>query len=252
MNSEDKRTQILRLLEHIELEKDIKIIHAIESGSRAWGFPSEDSDFDIRIVYHHPLDWYISPFHKKDVIEDIFIDDLDVGGWDIGKCLNLMYKGNAALVEWLNSPIVYKTDPGKTDILNKIAIETFNPKLIFFHYISLAKKKLEDDYSNINPKSFLYAFRALLCAKWTSENHSAPPVLFSQLYEYYLSNEILNLLISLIAEKQGLGEKDEYQIPKELFIFAKEEYVNLSKIDVPAKRILDMATYDVVLKTIVS
>ena len=252
MISEDKNNQILQLLRQIESEKDIQIIHAIESGSRAWGFPSEDSDYDIRIIYHRDLDWYVSPFNKKDVIEDVFIDDLDVNGWDAGKCLSLMYKGNAALIEWLNSPIVYKTDPSKVAILNNVAIESFNPKHIFYHYVSLAKKKLENEYSSINPKSFLYAFRALLCAKWTSEKHTAPPVLFSELYKHYLLEDMLNELNTLINDKQDLGEKDEYRVPTALMSFAEVEYEKLRKIEVPARRILDMKIYDQALKSIVT
>ena len=42
---------ILRELKKIEEQENVKIIMAIESGSRAWGFASPDSDYDVRFIY---------------------------------------------------------------------------------------------------------------------------------------------------------------------------------------------------------
>ena len=253
MISEEKQKQIHEFLKEISREKDITIIHAVESGSRAWGFPSTDSDYDIRVIYHHSKDWYLSAFQKKDVIEGIFVDDLDVSGWDIGKCLRLMYKGNAALIEWLHSPVVYQSDEPKLELLRRLSVQTFNPKLVFYHYISLAKKKLLDDKNEYNPKGFLYALRALLCAKWVAEKLSVPPVAFSNLCDEYLQENTLSEQVSqLIKDKENIKESDTYRVAAELYCYAKKEYQQLSLVDVLARREMDMDVYDTVFKSILN
>ncbi len=251
MIEENKLTQINSLLKSIEEEKGIDILIAIESGSRAWGFPSEDSDYDIRVIYRHPYDWYVTPFDKKKVIQDVFIDDLDVSGWDVSKCLSLMYKGNASLAEWLFSPIVYRSNENYVPLLKDMASRTFNPKQAFYHYISLAKKKLEDERSEVNAKSFLYALRALLCAKWVAEEGVSPPVLFETLSNKYIKDVVsLKQLNMLIRDKCELNEGDRYEIPTELRAFALSEYKRLDAIEVEAKRLMDLDVYDAAFKNL--
>ncbi|TSC85791.1 MAG: putative nucleotidyltransferase [Microgenomates group bacterium Gr01-1014_7] len=101
------RGKIINKLKEIEDKKQVKILYAVESGSRGWGFESEDSDYDIRFIYAHPLDWYLSIENKKDVIELPIIDKLDISGWDIKKALKLFKNSNPPLYEWLKSPIIY-------------------------------------------------------------------------------------------------------------------------------------------------
>lgn len=212
----DKDAQIERFLDKIEDEYKITIILAIESGSRAWGFPSKDSDYDIRFIYHHPESWYLSAFKKRNVIENIFEDDLDAAGWDITKSLQLLYKGNAPVYEWLNSPIIYRQDQQKLSSLKDLALKAFNPKIIFYHYISLAKKKMLTDSTRKNSKSFLYALRALLCAQWVAENKTPPPVEFKTLVDHYLPVGTLNdkladlLKAKLVACEEDKNEMDVY------------------------------------------
>ena len=40
-------------LQELEATEEIQILFAVESGGRAWGFASPDSDYDVRIVYAH-------------------------------------------------------------------------------------------------------------------------------------------------------------------------------------------------------
>lgn len=102
--------EILARLEQIEKDEDVTIFYACESGSRAWGFPSADSDYDVRFIYVRPRDWYLSidVEEKRDVIERPINDALDISGWDLRKALKLLRKSNPPLLEWLSSPIVYK------------------------------------------------------------------------------------------------------------------------------------------------
>lgn len=102
------RARIDTTLVDLEIRENIRILWAVESGSRAWGFPSPDSDYDVRFVYVRPLEWYLSLNPGRDVVELPIVDELDVAGWDLRKALRLLVKANPALLEWLSSPIVYR------------------------------------------------------------------------------------------------------------------------------------------------
>ncbi|MRR55720.1 MAG: hypothetical protein EG822_14650 [Deltaproteobacteria bacterium] len=43
--------KISKQLTNIKTERDVRILYAVESGSRAWGFASRNNDFDVRIIY---------------------------------------------------------------------------------------------------------------------------------------------------------------------------------------------------------
>ena len=100
-------TEIEQRLRNIEREENVCIFYACESGSRAWGFASENSDYDVRFLYIHPTDWYLSIEERRDVIERPIVDDIDLNGWDIRKALALLRRSNPPLLEWLQSPIIY-------------------------------------------------------------------------------------------------------------------------------------------------
>lgn len=119
---EDVRVEIDRRLDAIESDNGVRILFAIESGSRAWGFPSPDSDFDIRFIYAHEPEWYLSVLEGRDVLETPLDDlGLDVSGWDLRKTLRLFLKSNPALYEWLVSPIVYRDMCGLARELRDLA-----------------------------------------------------------------------------------------------------------------------------------
>lgn len=249
--SKERQSQILRLLSDIEQEHNITIIRAVESGSRAWGFPSADSDYDIRFIYHHPQAWYITAFEKKDHIDIVIEDDLDAGGWDIGKCLRLLYKGNAVLQEWLNSPVVYRSDENKHKLLRDFSAGVFNPAAGFYHYYSQVKKRLAEDKTRTNAKAFLYGFRSLLCAKWIAEKNSVPPVLFDVLVQEYLINEEKQALDAVLEQKAEGGEKDSYQIPEVLWEIVKVTFEDLRGVDFEAAKHGSYEEFDYILKKMV-
>lgn len=248
----DKRKQILELLKEVESRNRVTIIHAIESGSRAWGFPSRDSDYDLRFIYHHPRDWYITAFEKKDTIELAFKYDLDAAGWDIAKCLRLLYKGNAPLYEWLFSPVIYRQSSGLIKHLQDLSMAVFNPKASAYHYLSLAKKKLLNEKTAVNAKSFLYALRAVLCAQWIAEDHTPPPVDAHTLFTRFLPEAQLQTLLELIHNKQTQMEKDSEAIDSELLQWTKTRYSQLADVDIPAYRQGDAAMYGAVLLKILN
>ena len=126
---------IQRRLTAAEIEHDVKVLYACESGSRAWGFASPDSDYDVRFIYAHKRDWYLSfdIERRRDVIEYPIVDDIDIGGWDIRKALYLFTRTNGALLEWLNSPIVYRDQGHLSERLRKYAPTAHNDLALRYH-----------------------------------------------------------------------------------------------------------------------
>ena len=133
---EEIRREILARLKRIERDENVHIFYACESGSRAWGFPSVDSDYDVRFIYSRPMDWYLSIDEKR--------DDIDLSGWDVKKALKLLRKSNPPLLEWLQSPIVYKNKPVKTDLLKSVIEDFYSPKASMYHYLNMAKNNFRE------------------------------------------------------------------------------------------------------------
>ncbi len=194
---EIKKMERNNKLKEIEKSENVNIFFACESGSRAWGFNSPDSDFDVRFIYTKPLQWYLSVSEKKDTI-DILDGHFDAVGWELKKQLKLMMKSNIPALEHLFSPIIYK---GNEDIINEmraIGLECFSPIKSMFHYLSMSKKyesKLHKD--DVKLKDLFYALRTSLAGKWILENNSLPPVIFEKmlhLVDENLKDEILFLM----------------------------------------------------------
>jgi len=209
----DIQSTIEQELSNIEKNHGVKIIHCIESGSRAWGFASPDSDYDVRFIYAHPKDWYISLFEKRDVIERPIDKVLDISGWDIKKALHLMLKANGPLYEWLSSPIVYRQKPEQAEILKKLAMSCYNPVAIFYHYKAMTKSKTSEllGQNDVKLKTCLYALRTAMCCEWIIKHASPPPVVFNELLVSYFESQANNALQleieNLLKQKKGVGEK---------------------------------------------
>lgn len=213
--------KILAKLKEIENEKDIKILFAVESGSRAWGFASPDSDYDIRFVYKHQKNWYLSLWEQRNSIEFMTEDDLDGSGWDIKKALLLLAKSNASLTEWLFSPIVYKADSIFLEEIKKLAKNNFNPIAGFHHYHSMSKsfeEALATDKMTL--KSFFYTIRTAFCANWIIKKGTIPPVLFKDLYEL-IDTKYHTMINDLIQLKSERIEEFEERVPNQLIQLVK-------------------------------
>ncbi len=158
-------------------------LYAVESGSRAWGFASPDSDYDIRFVYRHPLDWYLSVSQGRDVIEAMLDPDLDYAGWDLKKALMLLRKSNPSLLEWLNSPIVYQQDEAFMQDFRNLADECTCMTTCLHHYLNTAKSNWNSYFvsDSVRLKKYLYVLRPLFACRWIERSGSVPPVLFSDL-----------------------------------------------------------------------
>jgi len=214
-------TRILEKLNEIAREKNIEILFAVESGSRAWGFASPDSDYDIRFVYRHKTDWYLNLWEQKDTIQFMTEDDLDGSGWDVRKALKLLAKSNASLLGWLFSPIIYKNSGTLLEEMKKIAEKNFNPVAGFFHYHSMNKNFEETLGSEqMTLKSYFYAIRTALCANWIYKKETIPPVAFRELYPL-LDEKSCRLLDELMLLKSKHIEKSDAPVDVYLIELAK-------------------------------
>lgn len=214
------KTRILEKLTEIERAYNIEILFAVESGSRAWGFASPDSDYDIRFVYKRKLDDYLNLWETKDTIQFMTEDELDGSGWDVRKALALLSKSNASFLGWLFSPIVYIDRGLVLEQMKTLAKNNFSPVSGFYHYHSM-KKGFDDllGSEEMTLKSFFYAMRTALSAKWILVNQSIPPVLFTELYSL-LSESEENMLNELIEVKSKAIEKAKDPIDDRLIVLA--------------------------------
>lgn len=201
--------QIQQKLATIESEHNVCILYACELGSRAWGFEAPDSDFDVRFVYAHPQDWYLSVDvnQKRDVIELPISDDWDFSGWDIRKTLQLFQKSNTPLHEWLASPIVYSEQSAFVEPLRQLARESYNPNAAHSHYVRRASKHyhsyLKDQ--SVRRKKYLYAVMPLLAAQWLELDRGIVPMSFEVLVSELVSDEILLQEIAELVQQKKAG-----------------------------------------------
>lgn len=156
-------------LDAIAREHNVAIAFAIESGSRAWGFPSPDSDYDCRFVFIRPEADYLALFRMRDVIEAPLTPILDVNGWDLAKALRLLLKGNAVIIEWLTSPIIYRAEPRFRQALLALAMDIADRALIGRHYLHLARRTQKEwlsDPDQVALKKIFYVLRPALALRW--------------------------------------------------------------------------------------
>ncbi len=204
--------EILAALAEVEEEENCRILFAVESGSRAWGFASPDSDYDIRAVYVKPLDWYLGlEENRPDTWNRQMPGDLDISAWDLRKALRNALKGNPSFLEWLGSPIVYR-DNGIVGEIARIAKQTFNPVHAAFHYASLFRHAMEDAGTDgtISVKKLCYALRATLCVRWIFKYETMPPTAFADVVAgASLADAQRDAISKLLELKAKAGEKDK-------------------------------------------
>ncbi|KMQ60811.1 nucleotidyltransferase [Chryseobacterium sp. BLS98] len=216
------RTKIVEKINEIEKTRNVKVLLAVESGSRAWGFASPDSDYDIRFIYCHEKDWYLSPWDKDETIEFMTEDDLDGSGWDLRKTFHLLLKSNAALLSWFYSPIIYKEDKKFVKLFRPLADACFSPIAVSYHYLSMSKKYLEAcRNAEVKLKSYFYCLRTALTGKWIIEKGTVPPVLFSELL-VLVDGATKTKIENLVALKATKGESYYHPNDWELFGFLEK------------------------------
>lgn len=201
--------EIKKELLKLELQQEIKILFAVESGSRAWGFASTDSDWDVRYIYIHKLDWYLKIDDKKDSQEEILPNDIDLAGWELKKALRLFRKSNPPLLEWLRSPIVYMQQYSTVDKLRSLTKDFFNPKSCLHHYLHMAEGNFKDylQRDNVLVKKYFYVLRPILACDWIKQTNSMAPMEFHQLLDNQVNDMNIKTEIQKLLKRKMAGEE---------------------------------------------
>ena len=212
---EAMRPTVRDALRRVERERNLRVVFACESGSRAWGFASDDSDFDVRFIFVRPAAEYLRLRPPTDAFDLMGIGHelIDLAGWDIRKTAELMRKSNGPLFEWLDSPIIYERDDRVSPRLIELSDVYFDPKKAMYHYLSLAAgvwKKYLADRPTCQRKKYLYTLRPIACIKYIEANRSQPPTRFeSMLAAIELPEDVRQSIDSLVADKKANRELGE-------------------------------------------
>lgn len=204
---------IQHALDDLEREEQVVICLAVESGSRAWGFPSTDSDYDVRFIYVHRPEWYLSIDleERRDVIERPVTDDVDLSGWDIRKALKLFRKSNPPLLEWLQCPIIYRERFSLAARLRALLPAFYSPRAGFFHYLHMAQGNLREYLrgDTVWLKKYFYVLRPLLAMRWIERGLGPVPIEFSHLLDATITDPTVRQAIDdLLAAKTAGAELD--------------------------------------------
>lgn len=241
-------------LKNIELRENVKIVYACECGCRGWGFPSNDSAYDVRFIYVRPFDSYLSIFDKKDVIERPITDFLNFNGWDIRKTLQLLSKSYPPPYEWIQSPVIYLEKSQAVEEIRSLAKASFDSKSCIYHYLSKAKgnlrQYLKGDY--VTAQKYFYVLRSVLACRWITTNHTMPPMDFEKLVTFIQDKQLLSVIHELLNRKKIAGELDSIPKIEELNEFLDQE---ITYFDELVKKLEQRETenevlYDQVFKTI--
>ena len=206
---DEKKQEIESRLRQLEQQEKVCSFYACEAGSRAWGFPSADSDYDVRFLYIHPKNWYLSIDDKRDVIERKNSDLIDISGWDIRKALKLLRKSNPPLLEWLKSPIVNQQ---RLDIVEKIRIlipEYYSSKSCLYHYLHMAEGNFREYLKAeiVWVKKYFYVLRPILACKWIEAGYGVVPMEFEILINRLVGGDELKDAINELLRRKKEGQE---------------------------------------------
>ncbi len=204
------RAEINARLAQAEIEHDVKILYAIESGSRAWGFESPNSDFDARFIYVHRPEWYLSIGleEQRDVIEYPILDDMDINGWDLRKALRLLWKSNPSIIEWLHSPILYQSHTDFAAAARALLPQIYATHSGIYHYKSTAKTTFKEHLQadNVRLKKYFYALRPLLAVRWLERFGTPAPIEFDKLLDMLDDADLRETIENLVILKRQTPE----------------------------------------------
>jgi hypothetical protein len=204
--------QIKSELSAIEQGEDVTILYACESGSRAWGFESVDSDYDVRFIYLRNTEWYLTIEPGRDVIERPISDELDISGWDLPKALGLLKKSNPPLLEWFQSPIIYQEVAHFRERMKPLMEAYYSPIACMYHYLRMAQKNyskyLEKDL--IWTKKYFYVLRPVMACRWIEKGMGIVPIVFEELLSGVIDDAaLLKEINHLLTIKKSGAELDQ-------------------------------------------
>jgi uncharacterized protein len=231
------QAQIDAELDRREQENGVCIVYACESGSRAWGFESSDSDYDVRFIYLHPIEWYLRVMPGSDVIELPVDEVLDISGWDLKKALQLLRKSNPPLLEWLQSPIVYRQRAGVVDRIRGLTPQYYQSAACHYHYLHMAQGNYRDylQGDTVWLKKYLYVLRPVLACLWIERGFGVVPIEFHKLVDRVIDDAAVKAAVQdLIRRKKSGEELDRGPHIPEISGFLKQELDRLSQFQAPS------------------
>lgn len=249
------RLNIQHQLLDIERQHAVRVLHACESGSRGWGFASPDSDYDVRFIYVHSLPWYLSVNPRRDVIELPISGELDINGWELRKALGLLKKGNATLIEWLDSPVVYSADPAFLRAMRDAARLTHQPERSFHHYVHMARKNYREYLrgETVRLKKYLYVLRPLLATLWIERGLGVVPMPLQELVDALVTDAPLRAAIEQLLVLKRQAPESEYGQPLPVLNrFIDMELTRLESVLPPLKTETDFSVLDRLLMNTVA
>ncbi|MCW8803863.1 MAG: nucleotidyltransferase domain-containing protein [Ignavibacteriaceae bacterium] len=201
--------EIKKELFRLEKQNDIKILFAVESGSRAWGFASTDSDWGVRYIYIHRLEWYLQIDNKKDSQEEILPNDIDLAGWELKKALKLFRKSNPPMLEWLRSPIIYLEQFSLANRLRGLTEKYFNPKSCIHHYLHMAEGNYREyvQRDTVRTKKYFYILRPILACDWIQQTKTMAPMEFQKLVDSQVADKDVKIEIQNLLKRKIAGEE---------------------------------------------
>ena len=229
------KSRIQAELKRVAESEDLHVLYAVESGSRAWGFESPDSDWDVRFIYLRRPEWYLSVQPRRDVVEFALDRDLDVSGWDLKKALILFAKSNPPLLEWLRSPLVYEENSSVAQKLRDLSARYFSARACMYHYLHMAEGNYRE-YLNgeqVRLKKYFYVLRPVLACRWIEAHGTMPPMEFAALVADQLPGALLRPVESLLDRKRAGDELSVGPRIRELNEFLDSEIARLNADVVP-------------------
>ena len=190
-----------------EMNRKIISMKEREIVSRAWGFASPDSDYDVRFIYVRPRESYLRLNRVRDVIELPINGVLDINGWDVDKTLKLLHKSNPTVFEWFSSPIVYQTTDF-TEAFKPVMRRYFSSKSGLWHYLQMAEGNYREYLRGdmVKAKKYFYVMRPILACRWILEKGTPPPMLFSELAASQLPDYLEKTVAKLLDLKMNSPE----------------------------------------------
>lgn len=234
-------------LDRIEAEEGVRVLYACESGSRAWGFASGDSDYDVRFLYVRPTPWYLTIEHRRDTLERPITDDLDLAGWDLPKALGLLRKSNPPLGEWLGSPVVYREVGSAAGRLRELLPLYHSPVGSFHHYLSMAAGNHRDYLRGdlVKLKKYLYVLRPTLACLWIEQGLGPVPTEFERLVARLITDpSLLAAIEALLVAKRAAGEMETAPRVAHLSDWLDAQLTRLAQVQPPPPPRADVAALD--------
>lgn len=241
--SDDEMARIHKEIWKIESENNVKVLFAVESGSRSWGMASKNSDYDVRFVYKRPIYDYLRLDQRKDTIDWHPDQVLDMVGWDVSKYLSLLHRSNPSALEWLDCPRYVVSDPFKLHAIEELSDTCFRARSLAFHYIGMAKENANEFLRIANgvtrdeppkTKKYLYVIRALLSARHVIDNGEMPYILLDDLVDEYLQEveplDVCEAVDELLERKRDGLETDTHERIPVLDEWVKSNIVELESM----------------------